>query len=307
METISLIVPCFNEEDVLPLLYAELKKLTDSMLNFNFEFLFVDDGSEDGTLNLIKNLVKEDERVRFISFSRNFGKESAIYAGLSSASGDYVALLDADLQDPPALISEMIPFLLSGEYDCVATRRIDRKGEPPVRSFFARLFYKIVNRVSKTEFVDGARDFRLMNRSFVNAVLSLDEYARFSKGIFSWVGFKTKWISYENVGRAAGKTKWSFWRLVIYSLECIMSFSTAPITATTFLGIAFCVLAILIIVIKTLIFGDPVDGWPTLACFIFLTSGIQLLAISVIGQYIAKTFLETKKRPLYITKETNIR
>lgn len=306
---ISLIVPCYNEEEALPLFYAEAARVAGEMAKSHgadFEFIFVDDGSTDGTLAAAKALRARDDRVRYLSFSRNFGKEAAIFAGLQAAKGDYAALLDADLQDPPALLPQMLDALLSGEYDCAATRRTTRKGEPPVRSFFARLFYRLIHRMSDTEIVDGARDFRLMSRRVVDAVLSLGEYNRFSKGIFGWVGFRTKWFSYENIERAAGKTKWSFWKLFRYSLEGIVGFSTAPLAVAALLGLLFCVLAlvmILVIILRTLIFGDPTSGWPSLVCIILLCSGVQLFCTGVLGEYLAKTYLEVKRRPLYLVRE----
>lgn len=308
---ISLIVPCYNEEEALPLFYAEAAREAGEMAKSHgadFEFIFVDDGSTDGTLAAAKALRARDDRVRYLSFSRNFGKEAAIFAGLQAAKGDYAALLDADLQDPPALLPQMLDALLSGEYDCAATRRTTRKGEPPVRSFFARLFYRLIHRMSDTEIVDGARDFRLMSRRVVDAVLSLGEYNRFSKGIFGWVGFRTKWFSYENIERAAGKTKWSFWKLFRYSIEGIVGFSTAPLAVAALLGLLFCVLALVMIVfiiLRTLIFGDPTSGWPSLVCIILLCSGVQLFCVGVLGEYLAKTYLEVKRRPLYLLRESS--
>lgn len=276
--------------------------------HISFEFIFVNDGSKDRTLSLLRTYVKEDSRVRYFSFSRNFGKESAIYAGLQYAKGDYVATMDADMQDSPALLPEMYVALQSGEYDSVATRRIDRKGEPPLRSFFARCFYKLINRVSDADIVDGARDFRLMNRKMVNSILSMGEYNRFSKDIYGWVGFRTKWLPYENVARVAGETKWSFWKLFQYSIQGIVAFSTAPLAIASVIGILTCLVAFLMIVYvvcKTLIFGDPVDGWPSLACIIMFMGGINLFCIGILGQYLAKTYLEAKKRPIYIIVETD--
>lgn len=308
---ISLVVPCYNEEEALPLFYAEAARVAGEMAKSHgasFEFIFVDDGSTDGTLAAAKALRARDDRVRYLSFSRNFGKEAAIFAGLQAAKGDYAALLDADLQDPPALLPQMLDALLSGEYDCAATRRTTRKGEPPVRSFFARMFYRLIHRMSDTEIVDGARDFRLMSRRVVDAVLSLGEYNRFSKGIFGWVGFRTKWFSYENIERAAGKTKWSFWKLFRYSIEGIVGFSTAPLAVAALLGLVFCVLALVMIVfiiLRTLIFGDPTSGWPSLVCIILLCSGVQLFCVGVLGEYLAKTYLEVKRRPLYLLRESS--
>lgn len=307
MDKISVVVSCYNEQEALPLFYEEITKVANKMKDVEFEFIFVNDGSKDKTLETIKSFRENDERVRYISFSRNFGKEAAMYAGLKKASGDYVAIMDADLQDPPKLLIEMYETLNKKEYDCVATRRVSRKGEPPIRSFFARLFYKLINKISKAEIVDGARDFRLMTRQMVDAIISMEEYNRFSKGIFGWVGFNTKWIEYENVERAAGETKWSFWKLFKYSIEGIIAFSTAPLVISTIMGILFCFVAflmIIFIVAKTLIYGDPVSGWPSMVCIMLFVGGIQLFCIGIIGQYISKTYLEVKKRPIYIIKET---
>lgn len=310
MEKISLIVPCYNEEEVLPLFYREVARVAGLMEEYAFEFLFVDDGSRDGTMKVIKELAGQDERVKYVSFSRNFGKEAAMYAGFTHASGDYVAVMDADLQDPPALLPEMMDAIRNEGYDSVATRRVTRKGEPPIRSFFARCFYKLMRRISKTEMVDGARDYRLMTRQFVNSLLELGEYNRFSKGLYGWVGYKTKWLEYENIERAAGETKWSFWKLLLYSIEGIVAFSAAPLAIAAVSGIICCVLAflfIMFIVVRTLIFGDPVAGWPSLVCIIMLIGGLQLLSIGILGEYLAKTYLEVKNRPIFICKESNIR
>ena len=309
MNLVSVIVPCFNEEEALPYFYDEIVKISKLMQDVDFEFIFVNDGSKDKTLSVIKNLAKKDSRVKYISFSRNFGKEAAIYAGFQNCIGDYAVLMDADLQDPPHLLPEMYKAIVEEGYDSVATRRVTRKGEPPIRSFFARAFYKIINRISDADIVDGARDYRLMKRSMVNAILSMAEYNRFSKGIFGWIGFDTKWIEFENVERVAGETKWSFWKLFKYSLEGITAFSVGPLQIASIFGSIFSIIAfimILMIVIKTLIFGDPVSGWPSTVCIIMLIGGIQLLCIGILGQYLSKTYLETKKRPVYITKETNI-
>lgn len=309
MNLVSVIVPCFNEEEALPYFYDEIVKISKLMQDVDFEFIFVNDGSKDKTLSVIKNLAKNDSRVKYISFSRNFGKEAAIYAGFQNCIGDYAVLMDADLQDPPHLLPEMYKAIVEEGYDSVATRRVTRKGEPPIRSFFARAFYKIINRISDADIVDGARDYRLMKRSMVNAILSMAEYNRFSKGIFGWIGFDTKWIEFENVERVAGETKWSFWKLFKYSLEGITAFSVGPLQIASIFGSIFSIIAfimILTIVIKTLIFGDPVSGWPSTVCIIMLIGGIQLLCIGILGQYLSKTYLETKKRPVYITKETNI-
>ena len=308
---ISLVVPCYNEEESLPLFYKEAARVAGEMKashGADFEFIFVDDGSKDGTLTVARRLHEDDARVRYVSFSRNFGKEAGIYAGLKAAKGDYVAMLDADLQDPPSLLPAMLDTLLSGEYDCAATRRTTRKGEPPIRSFFARMFYRIINKMSKTEIVDGARDFRLMSRPMVDAVLQVTEYNRFSKGIFGWVGFRTKWLPYENVARVAGETKWSFWQLLLYSIQGIVGFSTVPLALASVLGLVLCLLSLLMVVyiiIKTLLFGDPVGGWPSLACMVMFMGGIQLFCMGILGQYLAKTYLETKRRPIYILAETD--
>ena len=307
MEKISIIVPCYNEEEAMPIFYEEICKVAKKMKKVDFEFIFVNDGSKDHTLDVARDLHKKDERVRYVSFSRNFGKEAGMYAGLEAARGDYVAIMDVDLQDPPALIEEMYETLKNEDYDCVASRRVSRKGEPPIRSFFARCYYKLINKISKTEIVDGARDFRLMTRQMVDSILELKEYNRYSKGIFSWVGYKTKWLEYENVERVAGTTKWSFWKLFLYSLESIVAFSTVPLSIAAVMGILFCLIAfilIIVIIIKTLTVGDPVAGWPSMVCIIFLVSGIQLFCLGIIGQYLAKTYLEVKNRPIYIVKET---
>jgi len=309
VKLISVVVPCYNEEQVLPLFYQEMTRVAGSMSEYAFEFLLVDDGSKDATLHVVKELAGQDARVKYISFSRNFGKESAMYAGLSNAQGDYVTLMDADLQDPPALLPEMVKAVEEEGYDSVATRRVTRKGEPPIRSFFARCFYKLMRRISKTEIVDGARDYRLMTRQFVNSLLELGEYNRFSKGLFGWVGYKTKWLEYENVERAAGETKWSFWKLLLYSIEGIVAFSEVPLALAAVMGLLFCVLAfvfIVFIVVRTLLFGDPVAGWPSMVCVILLIGGIQLFCMGILGKYLSKTYLEVKNRPIYICKETNV-
>ena len=273
-----------------------------------FELLFVNDGSRDRTLSVLRRFAKEEPNVRYLSFSRNFGKEAAMYAGLREAKGDYVVIMDADLQHPPAMLPEMYEGLQSGEYECVAARRESRKGEPPIRSFFARCFYKLINRISDTEIVDGACDFRMMTRQMVDAIVSMGEYNRFSKGIFGWVGFRTKWLPYENVERVAGETKWSFCKLLLYSLQGIVGFSTVPLAIASVLGILLCFvsfLMVLYIIVKTLLFGDPVSGWPSLACMVMFMGGIQLLCMGILGQYLAKTYLETKHRPIYILAETD--
>ena len=310
-EILSCIVPCYNEEKALPYFFKEIVRVADEMSATNglcFEILFVDDGSKDHTLHILKDYSKTDSRIRYISFSRNFGKEAAMFAGLENVSGDYVAVMDADMQDPPSLLPQMYAILQDEEYDSVATRRVDREGEPPIRSFFARLFYKIINRISDADIVDGARDFRLMKRSMVDAILSMKEYNRFSKGIFGWVGFHTKWLPYENIERVAGETKWSFWKLFKYSIQGIVAFSTAPLAIASVIGIISCLISfimVLYIVGRTLLFGDPVGGWPSLVCIILFLGGIQLFSIGVLGQYLAKTYLETKKRPIYIIRESN--
>ena len=308
MELISIVVPCYNEEEALPLFYKEIKKVMVDMDNIDFEILFVNDGSKDKTLNILKNFSATDERFKYISFSRNFGKEAALYAGLEHAKGDYVTLMDADLQDPPSLLKEMYNILRTGEYDAVGTRRVTRKGEPPIRSFFARMFYKIINRMSKVEMVDGARDYRLMKRKVVDSILSLKEYNRYSKGLFSFVGFKTKWLEYENVERVAGETKWSFFKLFRYAIEGIVAFSTAPLVISAFLGLLFCLVSFIFVIaifVRTLAFGDPVSGWPSLACIILFCSGVQLFVLGIIGEYLSKTYLEAKKRPIYIIDESS--
>lgn len=308
---LSLVVPCFNEQESLPLFYQESTKVADELkarFDLDVEFVFVNDGSKDKTLEELRKLRSRDARVRYVSFSRNFGKEAALYAGLKASKGDYVATLDADLQDPPSLMPEMMQFLSDHrDYDCIATRRATRKGEPLIRSFFARLFYRLINKMSDTEIVDGARDFRFMTRKFVDAVLSISEYNRFSKGIFSWVGFKTHWISYENIERVAGKTKWNFWSLFKYSIEGIVGFSTVPLIMASFLGVVCCLLAfigIVFVIVRAAIFGDPVAGWPSMICVILLIGGLQLLCLGVLGEYLAKTYLESKNRPIYIVSET---
>lgn len=304
---ISVTVSCYNEEESLPLFYEEMSKVMAEMSQNDFELIFVNDGSRDNTLKEIKELRAKDKRVRYISFSRNFGKEAAMKAGLDYSTGDYVTLMDADLQDPPKMLPEMLNILEKEHYDCVGTRRVTRKGEPVIRSFFACKFYKIINKMSKVEMVDGARDYRLMTRQMVEAIKSCEEYNRYSKGLWSFVGFKTKWLEFENVQRVAGETKWSFWKLFKYAIEGIVAFTTAPLTMAAFLGILFCFIAfimIVVIIFKTLVFGDPVSGWPSLACIIIFVSGIQLFFMGIFGEYLAKTYLETKKRPLYIIKET---
>ncbi len=310
MKLLSAVVPCYNEEEALPFFYEEMQKTIrtfgEKYPDVRFELLFIDDGSTDGTLQVIKDLKKKDETVRFVSFSRNFGKEAAIYAGLSKAKGDYVVLMDADLQDPPSLLPEMYAAVTEEGYDSAATRRSTRKGEPAIRSFFARCFYRLINKMSKTEIVDGARDYRIMTRTMVDAIVKMCEYNRFTKGIYGWIGFQTKWISYENVERVAGKTKWSFWKLLLYSIEGITAFSTAPLRLASLIGFFFTVLAFLVlvfIVVRKLIFGDPTPGWPSMICIIVFIGGVQLFCIGILGEYLSKTYLETKNRPIFITKE----
>jgi len=307
VEKISIVVPIYNEDEAIPIFYEEIKKISKKLKDYDFEYIFVEDGSKDNSLNILKALSKKDKAVRFISFSRNFGKEAGMIAGLEASTGDYVTIMDVDLQDPPALLPEMIKAIKEEGYDSVGTRRVTRKGEPPIRSFFARMFYKIINKMSKVEMVDGARDYKLMTRQVVNAVISMKEYNRYTKGLFSFVGFKTKWIEFENVERVAGETKWSFWKLFLYAIDGIVAFTTAPLSIASFMGIILCFvafIAILVIILKTLIFHDPVAGWPSLACIITFIGGIQLFCMGIIGQYLAKTYLETKNRPIYIVKET---
>ena len=306
MNKISIIVPCYNEEEVLEIFYKKITEVSEG-INADFEYIFVDDGSKDRTLKIIRGYSEKDSKVRYISFSRNFGKEAAMYAGLKESTGDFVAIMDADLQDPPELLNEMYETLLTKEYDCVATKRKTRKGEPIIRSFFSRMFYKIINKMSKTEIVNGARDYRLMSRKMVDSILQVTEYNRFSKGIFSWVGFKTKWIAYDNVERAAGKTKWNFWKLFVYSMDGITAFSTVPLLISTMAGIFFCLLAFLIIIfiiVRTCIYGDPVSGWPSTICIILFVSGVQLFCLGIMGQYMSKEYMEIKNRPIYIVKES---
>lgn len=305
MKLCSFIVPCFNEQEAIPYYYEEMMKQIPKLKDLEFEFIFVDDGSKDNTLKEIRKLRQKDDRVHYVSFSRNFGKEAALYAGLEKSKGDYVVTMDVDLQDPPYLLEEMYKYIRSGEYDCVATRRVTRKGEPPIRSFFARKFYKVINRMSDADIVDGARDYRFMKRNMVDAILSMKEYNRFSKGIFGWVGFHTKWLEFENVERVAGETKWSFWKLFLYAIDGIVAFSTAPLTMASIMGLLFCIIAfimVIVIVVRALIFGDAVAGWPSLACIVTFVGGIQLLGIGIIGIYLDKTYMETKKRPIYITR-----
>ncbi len=307
MSLLSIIVPCYNEEENIADFYHEVLKNSAFFeeKKIELEMLYIDDGSKDGTAAEVKKLCAEDKRVHLLSFSRNFGKEAAIYAGLKKAKGDYAVLMDADLQDPPALLPEMYSYIEQG-YDSVATRRVNRKGEPVIRSFFARLFYRLMNRISKTEIVDGARDYRLMTRQVVDAILSMTEYNRFTKGIFGWVGFETKWIEFENVERKKGETKWSFWKLFLYSLDGITAFSTMPLAVASVMGVLFCIVAFLLIavtIVRKLIFGDPTSGWPSLVCIISLISGVQLFCLGIVGQYLSKTYMEVKRRPVYLVKE----
>ena len=309
MEKISIVVPCYNEEKAIPLFYEETEKTLKEFNDTEFEYIFVDDGSNDKTMEVLKNLKEKDNKVKYISFSRNFGKEAAIYAGLEHTSGNIVTLMDADLQDPPHLLKDMYKAIKEEGFDAVGTRRVSRKGEPIIRSFFARLFYKLMNKISKVQMVDGARDYVLMTRPVVDAILSLKEYNRFSKGLFNFVGFKIKWIEYENAKRVAGETKWSFWKLFGYAIEGFTAFSTAPLTFASFIGMLFCIISFLLIIaiiVKTLIIGDPTSGWPSLVCIIFMVSGIQLFSLGIIGQYLSRTYLEVKKRPVYIVKEKNV-
>ncbi|MCX8075144.1 MAG: glycosyltransferase family 2 protein [Clostridia bacterium] len=308
MDKISIIVPCYNESHALPHFVEEINKVIESMNYCSFEILFIDDGSTDNTLEIIKELSNKNNVIRYASFSRNFGKEAAMYAGFKECTGDYIAIMDADLQDPPSLLPQMYKHITEDGYDSVATRRHSRKGEKKIRSFFSKRFYKIMNKISNIDIVDGARDFRLMTRQMLNSIIEISEYNRFSKGIFGFVGYKTKWISYDNVQRVAGDTKWSFLNLFKYSIEGFTAFSTFPLVISSALGFLFCIISlilILVIIVKTLAFGDPTSGWPSLACIIIFVSGIQLLMIGVIGQYLAKTYLEVKKRPIYIIKESN--
>lgn len=307
MSLLSVIVPCYNEEENVKDFYIELMKNGSFFeeRDMDVEILYIDDGSKDRTVEEVRELRKNDERIRMISFSRNFGKESAMYAGLEKAKGDYVVIMDADLQDPPALLPEMFAAMDEG-YDSVATRRVSRKGEPPVRSFFARCFYRLMKKISKTEIMDGARDYRLMTRQMVDAILQMPEYNRFTKGIYGWVGFRTKWLEFENIERAKGETKWNFWKLFLYSIEGITAFSTVPLVIASFMGVLFCVLAfvaIVFIIVRKILFGDPVSGWPSLVCIILLVSGVQLFCLGILGQYLSKTYMEVKKRPVYLVKE----
>ena len=309
MSLLSVIVPCYNEEESVALFYQELTK-NDPFFKekeIELELLYIDDGSKDGTVREVKKLIEQDSRVHIVSFSRNFGKEAAMFAGLEKSKGDYVVMMDVDLQDPPSLLPEMFEWIWQG-YDSVATRRVTRKGEPPIRSFFARSFYRLMKKISQTEIMDGARDYRLMTRQMVDAILSMREYNRFTKGIFGWVGFKTKWLEYENIERTAGETKWSFWKLLAYSLDGIVNFSNVPLMISSYLGILMTFIsfvAIIFIIVRKLIFGDPVSGWPSLVCIITFVGGIQLFCMGIMGQYLSKTYMEVKKRPHYIIQKSN--
>lgn len=303
---ISIVVPCFNEEEALPIFFKETEKIK-QIVSHEFEYIFINDGSKDRTLDSMRELAQKYPYVRYISFSRNFGKESALYAGLQASTGDLVTVMDVDLQDPPELLPEMIQLLENSDIDCVGTRRSTREGEPVVRSFFARMFYKLIDKISDTEMVDGARDFRLMTRQMVDSILELSEYNRFSKGLFSWIGYKTEYISFENRERSAGKTSWSFWSLFNYSLDGIINFSDAPLTFASYIGAFSCLgalIALIFIVVRAILFGDPTSGWPSLVSIVLFIGGLQLLCLGIIGKYIGKIFLETKKRPIYIVKET---
>lgn len=310
---LSCIVPCYNEEEAVPYFYEEMLKTIDGFkekhADVEFEILFIDDGSKDNTIGVVKELAAKDSRVKYVSFSRNFGKEAGIYAGLEKCRGDYAVIMDADLQDPPSLLLEMYEGIVIEGYDSVATRRVTRKGEPVIRSFFARMFYKLINKMSKTEIVDGARDYRIMTRQMVDSIVSVREYNRFTKGIYGWVGYKTKWMEYENVERVAGETKWSFWKLLIYALEGIIAYTTAPLSIATIFGFLFSLLAgimILFVIVRRILFGDPVDGWASEVCIMLFIGGIQLFCMGVLGQYLAKTYLETKSRPIYIVRDDNL-
>ncbi|MFD1410906.1 glycosyltransferase family 2 protein [Lapidilactobacillus gannanensis] len=306
MATLSIIVPCYNEQESLPYYFTAMEKLK-PQLPLDFEYIFVNDGSRDQTLAYLRKLaIANPDSVHYISFSRNFGKEAGLYAGLQKATGDYITVMDADLQDPPELLIKMYQEIQDPEIDCVGTRRVTRAGEPKLRSFFARMFYRLINKIGQTEIIDGARDFRLMTRQMVDAILELTEYNRFSKGLFSWVGFKTKYLPYENVERVAGTTSWSFWKLFSYSIDGIVNFSDTPLNIASVIGALACLISIVslvVIVIRTLLFGDPTSGWPSMVSVVLLLSGIQLLSLGIIGKYVGKIFLETKKRPQYIVKE----
>lgn len=310
MSLLTAIVPCYNEEAALPYFLPEIQKTADKLFAahaLEMEFIFINDGSQDGTLELLRTYAEADERVRYISFSRNFGKEAAMFAGFQHAKGDFTVVMDADLQHPPAMLEEMYLAITREGYDISAARRVSRQGEPPIRSFFSRMFYKLINKISNAQFVDGASDFRMLSRPAVDALLKMGEYNRFSKGIFGWIGFKTKWIPYENVERVAGETTWSFWKLFLYSLEGIVAFSTVPLSIASVMGVLLCLISfiwMIIIVVKTVIWGDPVVGFPTLACLLLMIGGSIQLSLGIIGQYLSKTYLETKRRPIYVIAET---
>ena len=309
-KTLSIVVPCYNEQEALPLFYKELSKTIKKMSDIKFEIILVNDGSKDKTLEVMHKLSSKDSKIKYISFSRNFGKEAAMLAGLDYSTGDYVTIMDADLQDPPSLLPEMVRLIEEEGYDVVGTRRVTRKGEPPIRSFFARLFYKIINKLSPVEMVDGARDYRLMTRQVVNSIIELREYNRYSKGLFPFVGYETKWLEYENINRVAGETKWSFWKLFVYAIDGIVSFSTIPLIMSATIGLIFCLLSFIFIAIiigKTLLFGDPVAGWPSTVCIILFVAGVQLFFLGILGEYFSKAYLELKHRPIYIVKEDNFK
>lgn len=306
-EKISIIAPCYNEEEALPIFYKELNRVSKKMKSVDFEFLFINDGSRDKTLEILRDLSKKDKRVRFISFSRNFGKEAGMYAGLENATGDYVAIMDADMQDPPEMVKTMYDSIQNEGYDCVALYTKNHKDYSFIRKFFTKCWYKLIGMISATPQVPGARDFRLMKRKMVDAIISMGEYNRYSKGIFSFVGFNTKWIDYTAPGRVAGVTKWSFWKLFKYALEGILAFSTTPLILAALVGLIFCLiafLAIVFIIVKTIVWGDPVSGWPSLACIIIFVGGLQLFFFGIMGMYMSKLYLEVKKRPIYIISET---
>lgn len=305
---ISIIVPCFNEEETLDIFYRETKKVIDIDLKMDYEMILIDDGSRDGTLSVMKSLSKEDPCVKYISFSRNFGKEAALYAGLEHAKGEFVAVMDVDLQDPPELLPQMYRAVAEEGYDSAGCRRVSRKGEPPIRSYFAKKFYRIMHRISDTDIMDGARDFRFMTRQVADAILSMEEYNRFSKGIFGWVGFRTKWIPYENRERSAGKTKWSFWKLLLYSIEGMVAFSTKPLMIASAAGVLFCLVSLILMLFlfsRAALYGDPVAGWPSMVCIVTFLGGIQLFCLGITGIYLSKTYLEVKHRPIYLIKEKN--
>lgn len=309
MEKISLIIPCYNEQEALPIFFEEVTKVMDN-IDADYQLIFVNDGSKDNTLNILREFSEKDSHVKYLSFSRNFGKEAAMYAGFCNADGDYVAVMDADMQDPPALLPQMLEILHTGEYDSVATRRVSRQGEPPIRSWFARKFYKLINKISDADIVDGARDFRLMKRDMVEAIVEMSEYNRFSKGIFGWIGFRTYWLPFENVERVAGETKWNFWKLTKYAIDGIINFSQAPLNIASWFGMGmtgFGMVVLIYIVLRRLILGDPVAGWASTICIIIFIGGMQLFCLGIMGQYISKTYMESKKRPHYIIAESNDR